>query len=232
MGRLGLGLVVLLGALALVAPATVDAGPGAPAEAVVSITKTGTGSGVVEFGDGVRSVCGSICSAPFPVGTPITVIAISDPGSAFTGWTAGPCLPLLASCTFNLPFDGVTMTASFTAVDSGCTIIGTPGPDVISGTPFADWICALGGDDDVSSGAGADVVFAAAGQDDVSGQTGGDSLFGGDGEDEVLGGAGGDTLFGGTGADRIRGGMGFDFGVGAPGPGDVCTGDVELRLFC
>jgi hypothetical protein len=203
------------------------------AEATVTIVKTGSGTGVVEFGDGsVTHACGSICSAVFPAGTAVTVVVRPDPGSAFTGWTTGPCLPLLASCTFPLPSIGATLTATFAATDTRCTIIGTPGPDVISGTPFADWICALGGDDVARGEAGNDVVLGEAGRDQLFGQTGADFLFGGDGDDELSGGAGPDSLYGGFGADNLHGGAGFDFGIGAPGPGDVCFGDVELKLFC
>jgi Ca2+-binding RTX toxin-like protein len=202
------------------------------AEATVTIVKTGSGNGTVEFGDGTTYACGSICSAAFPVGTGVTVVARPVAGSAFTGWTSGPCAPLLASCTFTLPSFGATLTATFAATDTRCTIIATQGPDVISGTPLADWICALGGDDVVRGEAGNDVLLGGTGQDRLLGQTGGDFLFGGDGNDELLGAAGADSLFGGTGSDSLRGGSGFDFGVGAPGPGDVCFGDVEIKLFC
>lgn len=202
------------------------------ADATVTILKTGGGTGVVEFGDGITYVCGSICSATFPAGTAVTAIVRPDPGSAFTGWTSGPCAPLVATCTFSLPSIGATLTATFVATDTRCTIIGTAGADVISGTPAADWICALAGDDAVHGGAGNDVILGAAGQDRLVGDTGNDFVFGGDGDDELLGVSGADSLFGGLGADSLRGGAGFDFGVGAPGPGDVCFGDVEIKLFC
>jgi Ca2+-binding RTX toxin-like protein len=202
------------------------------ADATVTILKTGSGTGVVEFGNGTTYACGSICSATFPAGSSVTAVVRPDPGSAFTGWTTGPCAPLVAACTFTLPSIGATLTATFTATDTRCTIIGTASPDVISGTPAADWICALGGDDAVHGGAGNDVILGGAGQDRLVGDTGNDLVFGGDGDDELLGTSGADSLFGGTGADSMRGGSGFDFGIGAPGPGDVCFPDVEIKLFC
>ncbi len=69
------------------------------------------------------------------------------------------------------------------AADGACTILGTPGDDVLEGTPGDDVICGLGGNDRLSGGAGAD------------------HLIGGSGADLLIGGAGADTLDGGPGRD-------------------------------
>jgi len=57
------------------------------------------------------------------------------------------------------------------------TIVGTAGPDKLTGTPHRDVIAALGG---------ADEVRALAGPDLICGGKGSDRLFGGPGKDEVL----------------------------------------------
>jgi Ca2+-binding RTX toxin-like protein len=64
-----------------------------------------------------------------------------------------------------------------------CTIVGTPGDDVLAGTAAADVICGLGG------------------HDDLSGLGGNDTLRGGDGKDFIKGGNGDDVFDGGLGAD-------------------------------
>jgi hypothetical protein len=70
--------------------------------------------------------------------------------------------------------------------------VGTDGPDLIEGTPFADVIC--GG----------------AGADDLRGREGADLLLGGDGKDVIRGGPGNDDLRGGSGTDVCIGGTGKD----------------------
>jgi Ca2+-binding RTX toxin-like protein len=99
---------------------------------------------------------------------------------------------------------------------SPCTLVGTPGADVLVGTPGADVICALGGADTVSGGGGDDHVRAGGGAD---------SVRGGDGNDILVGGRGLDVLAGDRGRDRIRGGLGRDRVLGGRGP-DVLFGDA------
>ena len=85
-----------------------------------------------------------------------------------------------------------------------CTIVGTPGPDVLRGTNRDDFICGLGGDDKIL-GRGGDDVLQGGGGDDL--------LVGGSGDDVVGGGRGDDTLNGldnATAVDRLRCGRGND----------------------
>ena len=85
-----------------------------------------------------------------------------------------------------------------------CTIVGTPGPDVLRGTNHDDFICGLGGDDKIS-GRGGDDVLQGGGGDDL--------LVGGSGDDVLGGGRGDDTLNGldnATAVDRLRCGRGED----------------------
>jgi DNA-binding beta-propeller fold protein YncE len=88
------------------------------------------------------------------------------------------------------------------------TLVGTPGPDLMRGTPKADAIVA---------GAGADVVRSLAGNDRVCGGRGDDHIFGMAGADRLQGAAGRDRLAGGEGADLLRGGAGGDRCAGGPG---------------
>jgi hypothetical protein len=69
---------------------------------------------------------------------------------------------------------------------STCTLLGTPGDDVLVGTDGDDVICGLGGDDR------------------LDGKGGDDVLLGGDGDDILLAGAGADVMRGGGGLDTVN----------------------------
>jgi len=87
---------------------------------------------------------------------------------------------------------------------SGCTITGTAGNDILRGTPGDDVVCGLAGDDVISGDGGNDRILGGAGADVISG---------GAGQDVLLGGAGNDLL---NARDRARdvvdGGAGRDSG--------------------
>jgi len=82
------------------------------------------------------------------------------------------------------------------------TIVGTTGPDTLTGGPFADVIAALGGKDRVQGAAGNDTVCAGPGKDRVSGGSGSDGLFGEAGKDNLSGGKGKDKCVGGKATDK------------------------------
>jgi Ca2+-binding RTX toxin-like protein len=92
-----------------------------------------------------------------------------------------------------------------------CTIVGTPGNDVLRGTPGADVICGLGGDDIILGGQGDD------------------TLRGGPGNDILVGGPGNDNLFGDAGDDRLIDNMAPGIEAGGAGT-DLCIG-VEGTSF-
>lgn len=75
-----------------------------------------------------------------------------------------------------------------------CTVTGSEGPDILTGTPADDLICGFAGDDTIDGMRGDDVIFAGAGNDSVNGGSGGDVLVGGPGRDRLYGGTGGDLL--------------------------------------
>lgn len=75
----------------------------------LNVTKTGTGSGVV-VGSPVGISCGSDCSEEYSNGTLVTLTAIADAGSKFSGWS-GACSGT-GSCTVTMN-TAKTVTAIF-----------------------------------------------------------------------------------------------------------------------
>ena len=101
-----------------------------------------------------------------------------------------------------------------------CTIVGTPGQDVLHGTSGDDVICGMGGSDVIDGGAGNDVLRGGSGRDALYGQGGADHLVAGDGTGDVLrGGPGWDHLDARDDgpSDLIRGGGGRN----------LCVADAE-----
>ena len=75
-----------------------------------------------------------------------------------------------------------------------CTIVGTPGRDVLKGGP---------GNDQVNGGNGNDVLFGGAGNDTLQGDHGRDRVYGGGGSDIIFAWDGSaDVIDGGLGTDR------------------------------
>jgi Divergent InlB B-repeat domain len=67
----------------------------------LTVTKSGDGSGTV-IGSPAGIDCGTLCAAGFEEGTTVTLTAVADSGSEFTGWSGactgvGPCLVTLDS---------------------------------------------------------------------------------------------------------------------------------------
>ncbi|NRA67416.1 MAG: hypothetical protein HRU19_23230 [Pseudobacteriovorax sp.] len=107
---------------------------------------------------------------------------------------------------------------------------GTPGPDVILGSIFADSIYGYGGDDVICGGGGNDTIRGGSGHDTLFGQGGDDELRGGRGYDLLLGGKGRDTLYGGPDNDRLNGHDGDDVLMGLDGHDRLSGGEGDDRL--
>jgi Divergent InlB B-repeat domain len=79
----------------------------------LTVVKSGTGSGrVASSPAGID--CGRTCSGVFDLQTPITLAAIPEPGSAFTGWI-GACAGTKQSSSQFLFIGNATCTAVFTS---------------------------------------------------------------------------------------------------------------------
>ncbi len=120
----------------------------------------------------------------------------------------------------------VTPAAQISIVDKQeCTIIGSPGDDVLVGTPGADVLCGRGGDDVIWGGDGDDVLRGGPGNDQLRGEGGDDLLRGGRaGSDDLDGGVGDDVLHGLKGPDLLNGGKGRDLVKGGDGPDEADGG--------
>ncbi len=79
---------------------------------VLTVTRTGTGSGSIEsLPSGIS--CGPDCSRPFAPGTTVTLKAVAAPNAQFSGWSGGGCSGT-AECAVMLGSD-TTIEATFTA---------------------------------------------------------------------------------------------------------------------
>jgi CSLREA domain-containing protein len=90
------------------------------------------------------------------------------------------------------------------------TIVGTPGPDDLSGGLERDVFLGLRGDDVFQGSLAGDRACGGRGRDRLIGGPGDDLLAGNRGTDVLLGEGGDDSLLGGPGADVCRGGDGRD----------------------
>ncbi|MFM7718251.1 MAG: InlB B-repeat-containing protein [Actinomycetota bacterium] len=93
----------------------------------LSITKSGTGTGVVATVGSTAINCGATCSATFASGTTVTLSATADTGSSFGTWTGCTSVSgtqctvsMTASTTVNASFtSGYTLTVAVTNVSPG-----------------------------------------------------------------------------------------------------------------
>ncbi len=101
-----------------------------------------------------------------------------------------------------------------------CTIVGTPGKDVLTGTSGDDVICGRGGKDTIDGAGGNDVLF---------GENGADTLTGGQGEDAMDGGGGSDTLAYDASANSVVIDLGAGTAIGGDATGDRFAGIENVR---
>ena len=95
---------------------------------------------------------------------------------------------------------------SFFFGESGLTVFGNNGNNVIDGSEGRDRLFGLGGNDTISGGADNDRLFGNSGDDVLVGNTGDDTVRGGSGNDLLVwnNGDGSDLLVGGAGFDTVQ----------------------------
>jgi Ca2+-binding RTX toxin-like protein len=101
------------------------------------------------------------------------------------------------------------------------TIVGTSGPDSLSGTSGPDVIVGLGGTDTIRGGDGADRICGNGGRGFLLGGPGNDRLAGGSIQDGLEGEAGNDVLIGKGGADYLFETVGRDIMRGGAGRDNI-----------
>jgi hypothetical protein len=103
-----------------IVPATGCKGDNTGPPVELTVTRAGTGSGVVRSSP-PRIDCGPVCSAHFNRGTTVTLNADAAGGSEFTGWSGactgtGPCVLTMttahqATATFAMTTIGMAVTS-------------------------------------------------------------------------------------------------------------------------
>jgi len=89
----------------------------------LNVIKTGSGSGTVTSTPaGIN--CGGICNASFANGTMVTLTAVPDAESTFSGWS-GACSGTNTTCTITMT-QSWSVTATFTASTSSTTFADVP----------------------------------------------------------------------------------------------------------
>ena len=104
---------------------------------------------------------------------------------------APPAPPAASGCATPVePLEGVEGVTETPSVDgvcrvsaAACSILGTDGDDVLTGSPFDDIICGLGGNDRLDGGDANDVLLGGDGDDELNGAAGDDCMVGGPGDD-------------------------------------------------
>ncbi|MFY0596156.1 MAG: hypothetical protein JXQ85_06980 [Cognatishimia sp.] len=94
--------------------------------------------------------------------------------------------------------------------ETGDSLTGSQGDDILRGTSGNDIIIGNGGDDLLQGYSGNDLIDGGFGDDSLGGGDGRDALIGNYGDDRLWGGAESDVLAGGPGDDRLFGGDGDD----------------------
>jgi hypothetical protein len=176
------------------------ASPASAADAAVTLTVAVVGDGVgTVVSDPEGIACPGDCDESFAEGTPVTLTATPEYGSALRRWSACE-----GTSTCEVTLDGdLLVEASFDVVvfpalcvPSVSRLCGTPGDDLLVVNPNVDVPVTVMG------GAGNDWIIGGPNADTIIGGDGADRIFGRGGADTLKGGAGPDSLVGGPGADR------------------------------
>jgi Ca2+-binding RTX toxin-like protein len=117
------------------------------------------------------------------------------------------------------------------SLNTGTTIHGSSGNDILIGSTANDRLFGGSGDDYLSGDAGDDLLSGMEGNDTLKGGAGRDKLFGGAGNDIMFGGAGNDTLYGREDNDVLFGDEGHDELYGGTGDDILFGGDGNDWIY-
>jgi len=95
--------------------------PPPPPKVTLTVVKAGTGSGYVGGAGGID--CGPTCSDAFFPSSPVTLLAVPDERSTFTGWSGAGC-SRTDQCAFTITAD-TQVTATFAHVDRAPPLLRT-----------------------------------------------------------------------------------------------------------
>jgi hypothetical protein len=106
--------------------------------AVLNLTLSGNGSGTVTSNPaGISCPDGGWCSAPFDMGTAVSLTATASPGSTFTGWS-GACSGT-GACTITMNTDQ-NVTANFITPDFSVSATALAPASVVAGQSAASTV--------------------------------------------------------------------------------------------
>ncbi|MCB2180395.1 MAG: right-handed parallel beta-helix repeat-containing protein [Desulfobulbaceae bacterium] len=123
----------------------------------LTVSKAGTGTGTVVSTDGFVD-CGADCGESYNEGNEVTLVAVAEAGSAFSGWSGGDCSGT-GECTTVINADR-SVTATFTKLNNTLSVSRTgSGTGTITSSP-AGIDC--GGDCQEVYDVGAQITLSAA----------------------------------------------------------------------
>jgi hypothetical protein len=109
---------------------------------ILTVSESGAGSGqVTSSPPGINcSASSNQCTAPFAVGTQVTLTASAAAGSAFAGWSGGGCSGT-STCTIT-PIASTTVTATFNPIATLTVVDAGTGAGQVTSSP-AGIICSV-----------------------------------------------------------------------------------------
>ncbi len=118
----------------------------APLAFSLTVTRDGTGTGTVNSGTG-EIACGAMCQAEFASRTVVTLAAVADAGSVFSGWSGGSCagtgtcaVTMDAAKAVTATFARVTFTLAVSKTGGGGgSVVSTPAGVACGSTCHADF---------------------------------------------------------------------------------------------
>lgn len=96
------------------------------------------------------------------------------------------------------------------SLNLGCSIVGTPDAETLSGTTGDDFICGLGGEDTIDGLGGDDTIYGGRGNNLITGGDDNDVIIGDEDADTIIAGDGNDRILDIGGSNIIEGGTGND----------------------